>query len=161
MHHTTDKGDIGVAYVTAELISRGLAVLTPVSASSPYDLVVLHEGRPIRIQVKYRTVNPLGVLTATMGRASITARKAVRRPLAPEEQSDCFAFYCPDTKECYFVDVRGQANGCVILRVKPSAHPKRLAVNFAKDFTSFPPRALQVAPHVVRRLVSRAAKAAA
>lgn len=151
MHHTTDKGDVGVAYVTADLISRGLTVLSPVSATSPFDLVVLTGSRATRIQVKYRAINSLGVLMVQIGRASITGSKFVRRVFTEEEVCECFAFYCPDTKECYYIDTAGKKAGSLILRVRPSRHAGNVSANSAKDFTCFPPRKLQLSPHIAAR----------
>ena len=35
MHYTTDKGDVGVAVISADLIKRGFDVLQPLSSSLP------------------------------------------------------------------------------------------------------------------------------
>ena len=44
MHHTTTKGDIGVAMVTADLLCQGYEVMMPVSAVSPFDVVAYRCG---------------------------------------------------------------------------------------------------------------------
>lgn len=53
-HHTKDKGDLGVAKVFADLVSKGFMVLFPATEHAPFDLVA-YDGGFLRVQVKYRS----------------------------------------------------------------------------------------------------------
>lgn len=56
MHHTKDKGDIGVLSIAADLSQQGLKVMFPACEHLPFDLVAYDEATSIfyRIQCKYR-----------------------------------------------------------------------------------------------------------
>jgi PD-(D/E)XK nuclease superfamily protein len=47
------KGDLGVAKVRADLLSKGFTVLFPVTEHAPIDLVAFAAGEFHRLQVKY------------------------------------------------------------------------------------------------------------
>src|SRR5271166_3779408 len=100
MHETGTKGDIGVSMVTADLLSQGLEVLEPVSSCSPFDLVVLHNSRWFKVQVKY-AAKKNGSIVARIRRA-IVANSRITRRNANEDEVDVAAIYCPDTRECYY-----------------------------------------------------------
>lgn len=133
MHETGDKGDIGVAYVTANLIEQGFSVLMPVSSTSPFDLVVYKNYRFLKIQVKYRQVVN-GVISATLRRAAISKGKVVYRKM---DVSDCdiLAFYCPDTSSCYYVPVNAIKTGGISLRLEKPKNGQIKGINLASDFT--------------------------
>ena len=54
-HHTKDKGDLGVAKVHADLVSKGFTVLFPATEHAAFDLVAYADGEFYRLQVKYRS----------------------------------------------------------------------------------------------------------
>jgi len=54
MHHTKDKGDLAVAKVTLDLISKQYEVCSPVfSEHYKYDLIAVKNNKMFRIQCKY------------------------------------------------------------------------------------------------------------
>jgi hypothetical protein len=55
MHHTKDKGDLGVAKVHADLVAKNMIVLFPMTEHAPFDLVAYADGHFNRLQVKYRS----------------------------------------------------------------------------------------------------------
>lgn len=95
-HATTDKGDIGIANVTADLIEQGFSILTPVSATSPFDLVVYNGKSYKRVQVKYRTGN---ILSVALKRNVIHKGKVKKS--SKNNEVDVLAIYSPTTKRCY------------------------------------------------------------
>src|SRR6478736_3807273 len=54
-HHTKDKGDLAVAKVHADLVSKGFTVLFPATEHAPFNLVSYAAGEFHRLQVKYRS----------------------------------------------------------------------------------------------------------
>ena len=133
MHYTTDKGDIGVAVVSADLIKRGLDVLSPLSSSLPFDLVVHRDGKFFKIQVKYRREKN-GCVLVGLTRAVISGGRVKKRRIRPDEV-DVFAVYCPDTTECYYfgrADVSDVTN--VRLRIRPSKNKQKKNVRWASAY---------------------------
>lgn len=57
MHHTKEKGDIGVAMIIADLTKKGLKVMTLLSEHLPFDLVAYDEelDKFYKVQCKYKT----------------------------------------------------------------------------------------------------------
>lgn len=138
MHETGDKGDIGVAYVTASLIEQGFSVLMPVSSTSPFDLVAYKDDRFLKIQVKYRqAVN--GVISAKLRRAGMSNGKVVYRKMRHDD-CDILAFYCPDTSKCYYVPSSIVETGGITLRIEKAKNGQSKHVNFAADFTKIIPQ---------------------
>ncbi len=55
MHHTKDKGDLGVAKAYCDLVEKRYLVLFPSTEHAPFDLVTYDGANFVRIQVKYRS----------------------------------------------------------------------------------------------------------
>lgn len=62
VHHTKQKGDIGLAVVITDLIKRDWIVSLPIQEDAKYDLVASKGPCVYRIQVKYRTAKKNGVV---------------------------------------------------------------------------------------------------
>jgi hypothetical protein len=63
MHHTKEKGDLGVLKAQLDLFEQGFMILNPVTEHAPFDLVAYKDGLFIRLQVKYKSVDKHGCLT--------------------------------------------------------------------------------------------------
>ena len=127
-HPTTSKGDIGVAFVIADLIMQGARVLQPVSATSPFDLVALYNDTYVRIQVKYRT--------PSSGRVEVKPKRAVARyEYALNTEYDILAIYCPDAGIAYIPRQQGQQ--VITLRVEPPKNNQSIGVTLFKDHQEF------------------------
>ena len=99
MHETSRKGDVGVASVMADLLDQRYEIMLPVSASSPFDLAVLVEGRCLKVQVKYAAKKNCYVDVHTFrNQGSRSPRRRFRK-----DEVDVVAVYCPDTRSCYYV----------------------------------------------------------
>ena len=61
VHHTKDKGDLGVLKAQIDLFEQGFMILAPLTEHSPFDLVAYRDGVFRRVQVKYRAVDRHGV----------------------------------------------------------------------------------------------------
>ena len=52
VHHTKNKGDLGVAKAYGDLVEKGFVILFPATEHAPFDLVAYDGSRFVRIQVK-------------------------------------------------------------------------------------------------------------
>src|SRR6516164_11455236 len=102
-HHTKDKGDIGVAHAIGDLADQGFVVLTAFCEHAPFDLVAYRDGKFVRVQVKYRTVSPSGTLEVQFRSSWSDVNGTHVRPI-DKDHIDVVCIYCPDTRECYYVD---------------------------------------------------------
>lgn len=129
MHHTTSKGDIGVARATADLIEKGWSVLTPVCAASPFDLAIYRRGEFKRIQVKYRSGHG-GAIDVRARRTSITAKRAKSRA---NDEIDLICIYVPEKEACYYVPAGTKVTH---LRLAPPRNAQKNGVRYVSEFTA-------------------------
>ena len=54
IHHTKNKGDLGVLKAQLDLYEKGYLTLIPNTEHSAFDLVAYKDGTFKRVQVKYR-----------------------------------------------------------------------------------------------------------
>lgn len=130
-HITSEKGDIGELKVSADLIAKGYSVFTPISSTSPFDLLVYVNNKYLRVQVKYRTISPIGVITAVLARHSISYSKITA---VPNTYVDLLAIYCPDTDKCYYV-YTNEIEGSITLRFMKPKNNQSKGLRFAEDYT--------------------------
>lgn len=101
-HVTTDKGDLGVAMITADLIEKGISVFNPISATSPFDLLIYHNGNYKRVQVKYRAIKANGAIHVDLKRSTISNGKVTS--VVRNNEVDIVAIYCPNNRTCYYIN---------------------------------------------------------
>jgi hypothetical protein len=132
----SDKGDIGVAQVTADLITKGYEILLPVSASSPYDMVICKNNKFYKVQVKYRE-NRKGYIEIELRRHK-TVGKTVRHRAMKKDEVDLYAVYCPEMNKVYYLDEKS-ITGKQLIRLRID-NPAKLKLNktirYAKDYLS-------------------------
>ena len=139
-HITTSKGDIGVAYVMADLIKKGADILTPMSQVSPYDLGIYVSDAFYRVQVKYRSVDSSGAITVKVRRLRSSPRfRAERYTYDTNDEFDVLAIYCPEIESVAYV-MRDDMNekGCITLRINPPKNNQKTNVNLFLDRTELP-----------------------
>lgn len=135
LHHTKNKGDLGVLYAQLDLAKKGWTVLLPLTEHAAFDLVAYRDGRFLRVQVKYRAaVN--GVVIAPM-KTCWADRHGVHSVPIDRSSIDLMCLYCPDTESCYYVDPR-IVRGHVGLRLQPPRNSQVKHVRYAADFTEIP-----------------------
>jgi hypothetical protein len=117
VHHTKNKGDLGVAKAFADLVAQGLVVLFPATEHAPFDLVAYDDGTFHRVQVKYRTARSGAVEVAF--RSMWADRTGTHSRPMDKAAIDVVCVYCPDTDECYYVRPCDHG-GSVTLRLTPS-----------------------------------------
>ena len=117
VHHTKNKGDLGLFQAQLDLAKKGYGILLPVTEHEAFDQVAYREGRFLRVQVKYRrAVN--GVIGVPF-KSSWADRNGVHSLHMDKNAVDVVCVYCPDTDCCYYIDPR-RFGVAVQLRITPS-----------------------------------------
>jgi hypothetical protein len=135
MHHTKDKGDLGVLKAKADLCQKGLMVLSPETEHAPFDLVVFNGVRFFKIQVKYRAIKR-GALCVPM-RSSWSDSNGVHIRRYSKDDFDVICIYCPDNDTCYYIK-REMIEKDFAIRVEKSKNNQTVGVNLAEQFLDFP-----------------------
>jgi hypothetical protein len=117
---TSDKGDIAVAKVIADLTSKGIKVAMPISAHLPFDIIAIsNENKLTRIQVKYcGGKDAIKLSTRTI---SVSSKEVVKK--VNFNYVDAYAAYSPDTDLVYYVNKKNlkSRKTCFTLRLKKSS----------------------------------------
>jgi hypothetical protein len=133
-HHTKDKGDAGLGFVIATLMSQGIEVALPIGEHLPFDCIAISEdGRLSRVSVKYRAATKLGVVKVRLesywaDRHGTHVRKHGRADY------DAIAIYCPDSSQCYFVRCAEIEHGTLTLRLSEAKNGQAAGVRLAIEY---------------------------
>ena len=144
MHHTKDKGDLGLIKVMCDLSEQGFKILTPFSEHLPFDLVAFSpvSGKLYKVQVKYRKLSK-GVVTVPLRTSFLSGEGSVVKRYK-DCDFDVIAVYCPDIKSCAYLtnEDTKHLNNAATLRVDP---PKvgvsgvlSVEVKMFSDYSKFP-----------------------
>lgn len=136
VHHTKNKGDLGVLKVKVDLYEQGYLILVPETEHCPFDLVIYQNGVFKTVQVKYRNLVKSGVLEVPF-RSSYSTSKGVKSKAVNKQLIDIYAIYCPQTDECYYFDPK-LYNVSIALRVKTSLNNQKTRTHLAADFRKVP-----------------------
>ncbi len=136
MHHTKEKGDLGVLKAQLDLFEQGFMILQPMTEHAPFDLVAYRGGCFVRIQVKHRKLDRTGKLELKF-RGSWADKHGTHSVPVDKDEIDLICVYCPDTDECYYLDP-GQFGFSACLRVEATKNGQSRGVRFAKDFRRVP-----------------------
>jgi len=135
VHHTKNKGDLGVIAAELDLFEKGFILMRPLTEHAPFDLVAYRDERFYRVQVKYRSANN-GLLVVVM--KSIWAdRHGVHIVPVDKNEIDLVCVYCPDTRRCYYFDPK-QIEMSISLRILPVRNNQKKRVRLAEDFLDIP-----------------------
>ncbi len=141
VHHTKNKGDLGVLHAKVDLFEKCFLLLMPQTEHAPFDLVAYRDERFFRVQVKYRA--------AVDGRVSFglstcwADRHGVHTTPIDKRSIDLLCIYCPDTRACYYVDPHA-VKSSVRLRITPARNQQVKNIRGACDFTGIPDTVLGV-----------------
>jgi hypothetical protein len=103
LHHTKFKADIGVAKTITDLLSKGHIPCIPLSEHQPYDLVVvLKDGKTIRMQVKYATLKKNGTIEVKF-RTMWVDKNGMHTRYYKDDDFDYYAIYCPNKEKVLYV----------------------------------------------------------
>ncbi len=135
VHHTKDKGDLGVAKAYCDLVARGYMVLFPSTEHAPFDLVAYDGNKSVRIQVKYRS--------AVRGCLQVNLinwwadKNGSHGKRVDKRQIDVFCIYCPQTDKCY--DIRAEeVKVSLTLRITAPKNNQSTNIRFADEYTGDP-----------------------
>jgi hypothetical protein len=132
-HHTKDKGDEGLAFVIADLMSQGIQVALPISEHLPFDCIAISDdGELSRLSVKYRAASK-GHLEVRL-RSSWADRHGVHNRSHSRTDYDAIAIYCPDSRGCYYLRVDEISASTVVLRFAIPRNGQVAGVRMAEDY---------------------------
>lgn len=104
MHHTKNKGDIGLTYTIANLTGLGYYCCLPISEHLPFDLVITdNNGENLkRVQVKYRSKTD-GKITLKLANSYNYNNENY---IVPHDLTklDAYAIYCEETNKVYYIN---------------------------------------------------------
>ncbi len=133
-HHTKDKGDSGLGFIIADLMSKGIQVAIPISEHLPFDCIAISErNKLIRLSAKYRKKKSRGSIEVVL-RSTWADRHGNHAKQQDKDLFDATAIYCPDNRECYYVlnsEVEGQS---ICLRFELTKNNQIQGVKMASDF---------------------------
>lgn len=133
-HHTKDKGDQGLGFVMASLLSHNIQVALPLSEHLPFDLIAIsRDGELRKVSVKYRALEKgRGRIQFALVSSWSNSKGCQQRKLE-KGVVDGYAIYCPDTGKCYFVREDQFAGSTLTLRVHRPDGMRKSAVLMAED----------------------------
>lgn len=136
MHHTKQKGDLGVLKAQLDLFEQGFTILNPVTEHAPFDLVAYKGQKFLRIQVKYKSVDRTGGITVHF-RSSWADKNGTHCKPVDKSEIDLYCVYCPDTDSCYYLDP-SKFSRSVTLRVEAPKNNQVAHVREAIEFRRVP-----------------------
>lgn len=135
IHHTKDKGDVGVGAVIADLLLKEIKPFISISEHLPYDLIgALPDGTLKRISVKYRESKDDTITVAFKNVYSDS--KGAHITYWDKSAIDIVAVFCPDTKKVYYFDPKNHGNHISLRLTKPKNNQSK-GILMADDFTKF------------------------
>ena len=131
-HHTKDKGDAGLGFVIADLLSKGIQVALPISEHLSFDCIAISEtNQLLRLSVKYRAV-ARGTIMVPL-KSCWADRHGVHIKKHNKSSYAATAIYCPTTDCCYYIPNDAVSWG-ICLRMQPSKNHQCKGVKLAGDF---------------------------
>lgn len=108
-------------------MEKGWEVLAPLSAASPFDLVIYRKGKFLRVQVKYRKIVK-GAVDVRVRRAVITQNSTKYRP---NKEVDLICVYVANTSKLYYIPASVKVTN---LRLSPARNCQRDGIVHASRF---------------------------
>ncbi len=136
MHHTKQKGDLGVLKAQLDLFEQGFIILNPMTEHAPFDLVAYRDKKFLRIQVKYKSVDKTGSITVHF-RSCWADKNGTHMQTVDKGEIDVYCIYCPNTDECYYFDP-SEFNRSVTLRVEMPKNNQLKNIKLATDYKRVP-----------------------
>ena len=136
MHHTKDKGDLGVLKAQVDLFEQGYLILSPMTEHAPFDLVAYKDNEFRRIQVKYRKLDASGKLDVKFS-TCWTDKYGTHTVPVDKNEIDLYCVYCPNTDECYYLEPYKFGSNAS-LRVDTPKNSQRKKIRHASDFRRVP-----------------------
>lgn len=133
MHHTKDKGDLGVAKAISRLVELQWTVAIPITEHASYDLIIEKEGVLLRVQVKYSSCKNSTIRTKLKN--SWCDKNGVHSKLRSIGDFDLLAVYCPETDKVYFLQSKDFNNTSGInIRTELPRNYQKTGFRLASDY---------------------------
>jgi len=136
VHHTKNKGDLGVLKVKVDLFTKGYLILNPETEHAPFDIVIYKNGVFKTVQVKYRNLTKSGIVMLPL-RSCYSTSKGVRSKNINKTLIDIVAIYCPQTDTCYYFKPT-QFGKSATLRVNMPLNNQLAGIHLAENFREVP-----------------------
>ncbi|MCI0396778.1 MAG: group I intron-associated PD-(D/E)XK endonuclease [Chloroflexi bacterium] len=133
-HHTKLKGDIGLAAVIKDLVSKGFFVSIPISENAPFDLIAT-DIHSYRVQVKTRSTYRGAV--EVQFKTSWADKNGVHYSHYGRDDFDVLAIYAIDEDKCLYVE-NGEGKS-VTIRFNLPKNSQTSGVRMWHEFRAFPP----------------------
>jgi len=132
MHHTKQKGDIGLVKVISDLTEKGHVPCLPLSEHQPYDIVVvLKNGKSMKIQAKYASLNNNGTIEIRF-RRNWSDKNGTHSEHYGQNEFDYYAIYCPDNNKVVYIP--NTVDCPKAIRFDKSGNNQTHGVHWAKDY---------------------------
>jgi hypothetical protein len=129
-HHTKDKGDLGLGFVIADLLSHNIQIAFPLSEHQPFDLIAISEGGLLkRVQVKYRAA--VNYVIHCDLRSGWSDRNGHHRREFDGLAVDAVAVFCPNPQICCYVRTDEFTTGELNLRLAPTRNNQLSSIRMA------------------------------
>ena len=136
MHHTKDKGDLGVLKAQLDMYEQGFIILNPVTEHASFDLVIYKEREFKRVQVKFKSVDKTGSITVHF-RSCWADKNGTHMHQVDKDEIDLYCMYCQDTDECYYLNPKNYKRS-LTLRVEAPRNNQLKHVKLATDYRRVP-----------------------
>ena len=135
LHHTKNKGDLGLLHAHLDLAKKGYGVLIPLTEHEAFDLVAYKDHTFYRVQVKYRAAVRGSVYVRF---STVWAdRNGIHSVPINKDSIDLICVYCPDTDRCYYIDPFKFRRGAV-LRISEPRNSQKKRIVWARDCMELP-----------------------
>ena len=133
IHHTKNKGDLGVLKAQIDLFEKGYIPCVPLTEHAEFDLIAYKDGICKRVQVKYRTAKNDCIILAF--KTSWNDKNGTHVNPIDKNAIDLICIYCPDTDKCYYIKMEklSEEQG-ISLRMKACKNNQTKKVHFIDDY---------------------------
>jgi hypothetical protein len=135
IHHTKNKGDLGVLKAQLDLYEKGYLTLIPNTEHSAFDLVAYKDGTFKRVQVKYRASKNEKIEIPF--RTSWADKNGTHTQDYDKNEIDLMCVYCPDTDKCYYVNPK-DCNKTFNIRLSLPKNNQKIGINLAENYLNIP-----------------------
>lgn len=135
LHHTKNKGDIGVLKAQIDLYQKGYFVCIPLTEHGSFDLVIVKDKERKTVQVKSKSLKN-GKLEISF-RQSFSDKNGTHTKHWNKEEIDIVCVYCFETDKCYYFNPNSFEKS-LSLRVEASRNNQQKNIHYADDFLNVP-----------------------
>lgn len=129
---TKQIGLIGEQVIISEFVKNGIEVLVPIGDNSPYDIVINHKGKFIKIQVKTTEFVKNDVMIFS---TNITNPFKKTSRLYRDDEIDFFGLYCIENGYVGLLPVSDCTAKETKIRLVRSKNNQRSKVKMADDYS--------------------------